>query len=310
MSCDSVPVEMAAALPLAESACDKAGFATRRPWSVNVRRWLSYVVLLVASAVGVELLTRSGFTDHAIYADALVIFGSAFASSVAGFAFSALSGAFLFRDGGAPHHTLQIIVACSLAIQLLSMLSLRQAIRWRTLSPFLIGGALGLPAGVFLLEHVSIAGYTRGIGLFLFAYGVYVLLRRPYVVNIGPRAAFAIDIFSGMLGGVTGGLVGFPGAFVTIWCNLRGWDKMRQRALFQPFIAIMQIATLTVLFATAPPTGRATALFDFTALALVPIALLGAYLGLTVFARLSDRGFSRALSLLLIASGIELGGLL
>jgi uncharacterized membrane protein YfcA len=310
LSCYSAPVEKAVASPLGADGCVKAGLGTPRPSSVSVRRWLSFFVLLAASVVGIELLMRSGVTDRPVYADALVIFGSAFASSVAGFAFSALSGAFLFRGGGSPHHTLQIIVACSLAMQLASTLSLREAIRWRPLSPFLIGGALGLPAGLFLLEHASLAVYTHGIGFFLLGYGAYVLLSRPCVVTVGPRAAAAVAIFSGMLGGITGGLAGFPGAFVTIWCNLRGWDKTRQRAVFQPFIAIMQIATLTLLFATAPRTGRATAFFDFTALAFVPIALCGAHLGLTVFARLSDRQFSRVLSLLLIASGIELGGLL
>jgi hypothetical protein len=33
-----------------------------------------------------------------------------------------------------------------------------------------------------------------------------------------------------------GGLAEFPGAFVTIWCGLNGWDKARQRGVYQPFI--------------------------------------------------------------------------
>ncbi len=35
---------------------------------------------------------------------------------------------------------------------------------------------------------------------------------------------------------ITGGLAGFPGAFVTIWCGLKGWDKAHQRGVYQPFI--------------------------------------------------------------------------
>ena len=32
-----------------------------------------------------------------------------------------------------------------------------------------------------------------------------------------------------------------PGSFVTIWCSMRGWDKLRQRATYQPFILAMQV---------------------------------------------------------------------
>ncbi|MGD0474003.1 MAG: sulfite exporter TauE/SafE family protein [Candidatus Velthaea sp.] len=305
-----MPVSKDVASPLGADGCAQVVFRTARPSSTNVRRGLLFFVLLAASIVSIELLTRTAVTGRPILIDALVIFGAAFASSIAGFAFSALAGAVLLRDGGSPQHALQIIVACSLAIQLLSTVSLRQAIRWRPLRTFLIGGAVGLPAGIYLLEHAPLAVYARGIGFFLLGYGAYVLLSRPRVVSIGPRSAAAVDIVSGMLGGITGGLAGFPGAFVTIWCSLRGWDKARQRALFQPYIAIMQVATLTLLFTAARAAGRPAALSDFTALAFVPIALCGAYLGLTVFARLSDRQFSRILALLLVASGMNLAGLL
>jgi uncharacterized protein len=277
---------------------------------LSVRRWSAFGALLTASIVGVRILAQAGIAHRPVYADALAIFGSALASSVAGFAFSALVGAFLFRDGGTPQHTLQIIVLSSIAIQLFSTASLWRSIRWRPLCTFLIGGALGLPVGIFLLNRVTTAAYMRGMGLFLLAYGAYVLLSRPLVVRVGPKRAALIDAFTGILGGITGGLAGFPGAFVTIWCGQRGWDKTRQRAVFQPYIVIMQVATLMLLSVTARPAGERAALFNLTALAFVPVALTGAYLGLVVFRRLSDGQFARILSLMLIASGIGLTGVL
>jgi uncharacterized protein len=36
---------------------------------------------------------------------------------------------------------------------------------------------------------------------------------------------------AGALGGIAGGLAGFPGLFVTIWCSMRGGDKLQQRAV-------------------------------------------------------------------------------
>lgn len=57
---------------------------------------------------------------------------------------------------------------------------------------------------------------------------------------------------AGFVGGITGGLAGFPGAFVTIWCDWRGWDKRRQRGVYQPFILAMQSFTLAAIHLIAP----------------------------------------------------------
>jgi hypothetical protein len=49
--------------------------------------------------------------------------------------------------------------------------------------------------------------------------------------------------------------VAFPGAFVTIWCGLKGWSKERQRALYQPFILLTQVAALLLIVLAHPATG-------------------------------------------------------
>ena len=104
-----------------------------------------------------------------------------------------------------------------------------------------------------------------------------------------------------MLGGITGGAVGFPGAFVTIWCAMKGWDKDRQRALFQPFILVMQVAALLTLgLVHETSSGHGVDLGD---LLCVPGSLLGTAIGLLCYRALSDLHFGRAINLLLIVSG-------
>jgi len=56
---------------------------------------------------------------------------------------------------------------------------------------------------------------------------------------------------------------------VTIWCSMRGWDKLRQRATYQPYILAMQLLTIACLQWQAP--AQAVVKQDF---ALVPFALL------------------------------------
>jgi uncharacterized membrane protein YfcA len=231
---------------------------------------------------------------------AAILLASA-ASSIAGFAFSALCGALLFHLMDDPVYVVQVMIVCSIAIQLFSVAALRHAIDWRSLPVFLIGGIAGVPAGAWLLLHLPTGIYRHVIGALLIVYGCYLLLRWPTrALRTGPLA----DACAGFLGGFTGGLAGFSGAFVTIWCGLKGWDKARQRGVYQPFILCMQPVSLIVIHLMRPSSSVAQ--LDWNTLAFVPAALLGAWFGLRIFRRLSDRQFELAVNLLLVASGIGL----
>jgi uncharacterized membrane protein YfcA len=223
-------------------------------------------------------------------------------SSIAGFAFSALCGAMLFHLMDSPVYAVHVMVLCSIAMQLLSVASLWHAIDWRSLRAFLVGGFLGVPVGVYLLLHLPTNTYRNVIGSLLIAYGGYLLLRPPVrTFRMGPLS----DACAGFLGGITGGLAGFPGASVAIWCGTKGWDKARQRGVYQPFILAMQPLTLTAIYLMRP-SSPAQAQLDWKALAFVPAALLGTWFGLRIFKRLSDRQFELVVNALLVLSGVGL----
>jgi uncharacterized membrane protein YfcA len=157
---------------------------------------------------------------------------------------------------------------------------------------------LTVPLGVALLTRFSTAAFSLGLGCLLVAYGAYMLARKSEIVVEGNRVA---DFAIGAVGGVTGGLAAFPGAFVTVWCGMRGWTKDEQRAVFQPYILAMQLVALALLQSSAPASvpGAATLL-------LVPSALLAAHLGIAVFRKLSNAQFNRVVYGLLIAAGLTL----
>ena len=56
----------------------------------------------------------------------------------------------------------------------------------------------------------------------------------------------------------------------------------------------------------APALGASTPETEGSRSLFIPAALLGAWFGLRIFKRLSDRQFERAVNLLLIASGVGL----
>jgi uncharacterized membrane protein YfcA len=252
---------------------------------------------VIAEAV---MLSLQGQQRPAIALIAILIASAA--SSIAGFAFSAMCGALLFHLMENPVYVVQVMIVCSIAMQSFSVAALWRSIDWRGLPVFLVGGTLGVPAGVWLLLHLSTGVYRDVIGGLLVVYGVYMLLRWPTrALRTGPLA----DVGAGFLGGFTGGLAGFPGAFVTIWCGLKGWDKAHQRGLYQPFILCMQPVSLIAIHLMRPVSSTAAQL-DWNALAFIPAALLGTWFGLRIFRRLSDRQFQIAVNLLLVAAGAGL----
>jgi uncharacterized membrane protein YfcA len=258
-------------------------------------RWLTLGAATLLCGVLVSTEVHRGALEMA------AILLASIASSIAGFAFSAICGAMLFHLSDDPVKTVQIMIACSIANQAAMTWSTRREIDWRGLLNYIAGGTLGLALGVWILLHADRHLYSRAFGILALVYGSYMLLRKPMTLRWQHPA---LDVVTGFLSGITGGAAGFPGAFVTIWCGMKGWNKARQRAVFQPFILIMQIAALLAI-SLAQRSGGAGPGFDPTNLLFVPSSLLGTALGLIIYQRLSDGHFTRAVNILLIVSGLS-----
>jgi len=229
---------------------------------------------------------------------AAVILLSALVSSIAGFAFSAVAGSALAYLKVDPMRAVQAMVLCSIATQLYAVWQMRESIRWRSLWPMIVAGVVMIPFGVWVLVHTEGPVYALGLGVFLTIYGCYALMRQKARVV---RGCVWLDALVGALGGVAGGLTGAPGLFVTIWCSMRGWDKVQQRAVYQPYILAMQLVTIGCLWWQAPANVHAA-----QDVHLVPFALLGAIGGLALFRRMTNSQFRWVVSLLLVVSGVGL----
>jgi uncharacterized membrane protein YfcA len=255
-------------------------------------RW----ILLAGFSAGCSVLSPwLGGPGIAVMAAVLV---AALASSIGGFAFSAMAGAMLFHLDRDTIQVVQIMITCSIANQALMSWAVRRDIAWRALGVFLAGGAIGLPLGVWVLLAADRRCYTLGIGAVLLAYGAWMLLHPPLRVRAQHPA---LDMLAGALSGVAGGAAGFASFAITIWCGGKGWDKQRQRALFQPFILVMQIAGLLLI---SLGTGHGGAGFAPADLLCVPASLLGTSAGMLCYRRLSDRAFARAVNVLMMVAGL------
>jgi uncharacterized membrane protein YfcA len=253
------------------------------------------VVQSVVMAASVTTHTAAAWND---IETAAVILVAATISSVAGFAFAALAGIGLAFVAPEPVRVVHTIVLCSIATQLYAVWQLRAQIRLRAMAPMLLSGALTVPLGTWFLLHVNATTYRLGLGAFLIAYGAFSILHAAErTVRVTPLR----DAVAAALAGFVGGLTAFPGALMTIWCALRGIDKISQRAIYQPFILTMQIVTAASLHVLGHAQIGAQHDLQFVA-----FAIAGAAIGFAWFRRLSAAQFRVALNVLLIVSGVGL----
>jgi uncharacterized membrane protein YfcA len=226
----------------------------------------------------------------------VVVFVSALFSSVAGFAFSPLAGSVLFHVEPDPIPIVKILLVASIAQQSYCIWRLRGVIKSLEFMPYLIGSLSTLPLGLLLLLHTHATVYLPILGGLLAAYGMFVLVGP--IIRAGGNPLIG-RIAMGALGGLTGGLVAFPAAFVTIWCQAQGFGKERQRSIVQPFILINQLLTFTALAFLRPIGTISVDLVQYA-----PPAILGAYLGMRLFEKLSTVEFNRIVGLFLFLAGV------
>jgi uncharacterized membrane protein YfcA len=228
----------------------------------------------------------------------LAAFIGGFASGLAGFAMGfVVSGIWLHIL--TPIQTTTLIVGYGLLTQGYGVWKLRRAVSWRNIAPFIIGGAIGVPIGTMLLTYVDPAYLRSGVGVLLVIYGAYGLAQ-PKLKPV--PAGVAADAGIGFANGMLAGLTGLPGFIITIWCQLRGWTKDVQRAVFQPVMLaaiVMNVVSLGLVGAITADTMRLYVLG-------LPAMIAGLWVGFKLYGRLDDAAFRKVLLVLLLIAGLGL----
>jgi hypothetical protein len=176
---------------------------------------------------------------------------------------------------------------------------LRHALTWRTLAPFITGGAIGVPIGTTLLTYIDPAYLRAGIGLLLVMYGIYGLSQpklKPVPDNVSADAGI------GLVNGVLAGMTGLPGFVITIWSQVRGWTKDLQRAVFQPVMLAAIVMNVIALSLVGAITSDIVRLYFLG----LPAMLTGLWAGFKLYGKLDDVAFRKLMLLLLLISGLAL----
>ncbi len=241
--------------------------------------------------------TMDSFGSFALLS--VAVFLGAFVSGLAGFAFSAVAGAILLHVR-LPMEAVPLMMACSVGVQATNLWALRKDIQWKQSLVLVLGGLFGVPIAVWLLQTTDAHTFREIFGLAVAIYAAYMLFR-PSLTGLR-LMNHSRNALVGFGGGLVGGLTAMPGALPTIWCDMHGMPKHQQRGMVQPFIAVMQIASLAILLVhhDLPPRVFSDLLLS------VPALVAGSLLGILAFRSVSERIFRRVILAILMASGLML----
>ena len=231
----------------------------------------------------------------------LIVLGAAcagFVQGLSGFGFSLVALSF-WAWSLDPKLAAVLAVFGGLSGQLLAAFTVRRGFDARLVLPFIAGGLLGLPLGLWLLPRIDAVTFRAFVGGLL-ALWCPVMLFSGRLPRVGGGRLG--DAVAGALGGMMGPLGGFTGAMPTLWCTLRGFERDTQRAVIQNF----NLALLAVTMASYVATGLVTAPMLPLMAVVAPALLLPALLGMRVYVGISPAAFRNLVLSLLTASGLAM----
>lgn len=199
-----------------------------------------------------------------------------------------------------PLDAVAMVLIISIISGIQGMVMVWKTINWRRLMRFLLPALLAMPLGLYLLDLIEAGPLKIIVAVLLITYGGFFSFRKD--LSLISKPTYILDGIIGFFAGVLGVLGGLSGALPTMWCALHTWTKTEQRSMLQPFnMTVLSVATVLLYF-----KGAYTPTVLTTLTLLVPTALVGSVIGITVFRRLNDNQFRRLLIALVLISGLIL----
>ncbi|MFV2074261.1 MAG: TSUP family transporter [Thermoanaerobaculales bacterium] len=172
-------------------------------------------------------------------------------------------------------------------------------ISWRRVLVLFVGVAVGIPLGTWFLHWGDPSFLLVVLGLFLVVVGAVFLLS-PKARGSGLPSWIAPP--TGLLSGLLTGLFGTGGPPLIVYFQLSGADKTAFRSNLMAVFLLMT----TVRVPSYAAFGLITAPRLWSALAVMPAVLLGAFIGNHIHLRLAEGTFRRMVSAALVLIGLLL----
>lgn len=220
---------------------------------------------------------------------------AAFFCSLTGFGFALIATPFLVLLFP-PTVAVPLVLASWVPLSVLLFLGSRREMSARRIGNLLIGSAIGVPIGVYLLTNLGATPMRLAIGSFTLLAALALVLRPIRPLGRERTLCFV----GGLLGGVSGGATAMSGPPVVFVGLSQGWEPRGFRADLIGFFSIVHICVLLLLHTTGN--------FDFDVLTLglasLPGLMIGYVVGMKANKKLSSRLFRNIAIGLVLAGGV------
>lgn len=199
-----------------------------------------------------------------------------------------------------PISAIPLIITSCLLISASPIYKLRKTLDFSKLKPFILSGVIGTPLGMLLLTLTDPNIFKVSIGMFLVTYTLWMLKSNSFSIKVNENRS--VDSFIGLISGLMGGFAALGGLLPTIWVGLQRLPKNTQRGTYEPFIFITSLTALVSFYIAGFFTTQVV--YDF--LKIVPILMLGSWLGVKIYPSINEDFFQKTVLVLILLSGIML----
>ncbi|MFZ5944603.1 MAG: sulfite exporter TauE/SafE family protein [Bacillota bacterium] len=226
--------------------------------------------------------------DYTWFLAAVVVILASGLQSITGFGFgvTAVPLFLIFLDA-------KTSVSLSVVISFFSVSILahqvRESLSYNLVKNILIGAAIGIPMGVYVFYHFNLQSLKLLISIAVIIISFILFTGYRFKIKEGR----AIDICVGIISGIMTPSMGMPGPPVVLFFNNKQVEKSAFRATFAFYNAVVYVPSiLFMLF-----LGSLSKIFIIKALSLVPVALIGGYIGRKIFPHVPQEYFQKGVPL-------------
>ena len=231
---------------------------------------------------------------QALFFAILVILLAGLVQGLAGFGFSQFALPLLVLVMGT-QELIPIMVVLSLFLNMFLVHELRKNVQLKRIWPLMIGGALGIPFGTYLLLIADTSVMKLLIGLVILIFGLALLFEVRKTVKNEKLAMLPI----GFAGGILNGSVSMSGPPLIIFFSNQEMNKQEFRANLIAFFMFINLVTLPVFLYT----GLLTTDVITASGILLPGMILGAFAGSRLALRIDEARFKKLTMVLIIIMG-------
>lgn len=225
---------------------------------------------------------------------AIILLIAAIVKSFSGFGFGILSIPFLLFFLP-PSAAIPLILGLNLPIEFLLLMSMKPNIDTKHISPLIAGGVLGVPIGVWLITSSDQSTLNTIIS------ATILLIAILMITNVLPRLSSSLPARSvmGFIAGMLHGFSSLAGTFIAAYLDGTGEKKALFRADMVVFTTILNIIAVLLFILL----GFATIDLAMIALIMLPIVLLGTFIGNGLAKHVSQKQFHMLImSIVIVAS--------